>query len=335
MPSRALFLLLVLTACATTGQAIPDEDRTGYPRIVFATEGHDFGRQERHRTLTHIVTFQNGGRTSLDITRIDTNCGCAAALLSRRVIPPGGRGRIEITWQTGAVAGKRTKTMEVTTNDPRNAVARYPMTIDVIGDAYLDPTVIVVRGTRAEGAVEAHFDVVALDAGKRLRITGVKTSHEGITARVSPLPPDDRRIGHRVHLSFGPALGAGRFRERVSVLTNSRRDPALTIDVIGSVARQVLAVPERLYFPRVEGTVTRSVILTRRDGKPLVVHRIEDPTGLLAFDTERISATRWEIRLRLAGENPAAGVRSALLVHTDADADPTVTIPVTIAATSR
>jgi len=332
MPPRAIFLLLVMVACTPTGPTVPEEDRTENPRLVFTATGHDFKRQERHRTLTHTVTFMNGGRAPLEIRKIETNCGCAAALLSRRTVPPGGHGSVEITWQTGGVAGKRTKTLEVTTNDPVNPVARYPMTIDVVGDAFLDPTVLAVRGTRAEGSIEAWFDVVALDAGKSLKITGVRTSHEGIVAHVSPRPEGDGRTGYRIRLSFGPALGPGSFHERVSVLTNSRRDPTLTIDVIGSVARQVLAVPERLYFPRTMEDVRRSVRLSRRDGKPLAVHRVEDPTGLLVVETERIAVGRWEIRTRLAGQNPAAGVRSALVIHTDAEGDRTITVPVTIAA---
>jgi hypothetical protein len=335
MPSRLIYLFLVLAACAPTGPTVPEKDRTERPRLIFAASGHEFGRQERHRTLTHSVTFVNGGRAPLAITRIETNCGCAAALLSRRTIPPGGRGTIEITWQTGGVAGKRTKTMEVTTNDPVNPVARYPMTIEVVGDAFLDPTVVAVRGTRAEGDIESWFDVVALDAGEKLRITGVRTSHEGITARVSSLPPGDKRTGYRVHLSFGPALGAGSFHERVSVLTNSRRDPTLTIDVIGSVARQVLAVPERIFFPRVTGSVSRIVRLARRDGKPLAVLDVADPSGLLVIETERMAPDRWEVRARLAGENPAAGVRSSLVIRTDAQGDATITVPVTIAAAAE
>jgi len=310
---------------------VPEAERTDGPRLVFTREGHDFGRQERHRTLTHKVTFLNGGRAPLEIRKIDTNCGCAAALLSSRVISPGGRGTVRVTWRTGGVAGRVTKALALTTNDPSNPVSRYRMSIEVIGDAMLDPAIVAIRGTRAEGTPESWFDVVALDAGKHLRITGVKTSHEGIRAEVGPLPESDRRTGYRVHLSFGAELGTGGFHERVVVSTNSRRDPKLAIDVVGAVTREVVVVPDRLYFPRVAGTVTRSVFVSRRDGKSLTVRSVADATGLLAFEIVPVSATKVEVRVRLSGENPASGARGSLLMRTDARKDSTVVVPFTIA----
>jgi len=257
--------------------------------------------------------------------------GCAAALVSSRRVAPGGRGTIRVTWQTGGVAGRRTKVMEVTTNDPVDPVSRYPMRIEVIGDAYLDPAVLVVRGTRAQGAVEAHFDVIALDAGKGLRVTEVRTSHEGIRGTAVPLEPGGERTGFRVNLTFGPSLGTGSFHERVTVLTNSRRDPRLTIDVIGSVRRQVLPVPERLYFPRTDETVVRSVFVFRKDGEPLAVTGVDDPTGLFDLETRRVSATKWEVLVGLSGESPAAPIRGSLVVRTDAPEDARVAVPFEIA----
>ena len=324
-------LLFAAGACAATGPSVPDAERTDGPRLVFTQEGHDFGRRERHRTLTHTVTLLNGGRAPLTISRIDTNCGCAAALLSSRVISPGGHGTIRVTWRTGGVAGRVTKALAVTTNDPVNPVSRYPMSIEVIGDAMLDPAIVAFRGTRAEGTPEAWFDVIALDAGKRLEIIDVQTSHEGIRAEVGPLPEGDRRTGYRVHLSFGAELGTGGFHERVIVATNSRRDPRLAIDVVGAVTREVVVVPDRLYFPRVAGTVTRSVFVSRRDGKSLTVRSVSDATGLLAYEIVRIGAGKVEVRVRLSGENPASGARGSLLIRTDAREDSTVAVPVTIA----
>ncbi|MEN8149739.1 MAG: hypothetical protein ABFS86_07935, partial [Planctomycetota bacterium] len=171
----------------------------------------------------------------------------------------------------------------------------------------------------------------ALDAGSRLSITGIETSHEGLRAEAGPLPEGDRCTGYRVHLTFGPELGEGGFHERVIVRTNSRRDPALAIDVVGAISREVVAVPDRLWFPRTDGTVTRSVFLHRRDGRPLEIRSIEDPTGLLAIEILPAGPSRVEVRVRLSGENPASGVRGSLLIRTDE----IVAIPVTIAGADQ
>jgi hypothetical protein len=329
MRLAAAILALVAAACGSTAVSTGP----GRPRLRFENAGHDFGRQERRRTLVTTVRFRNVGDAPLEIRSIDTNCGCAAALLSRRRIPPGGEGTMRITWQTGSVAGRRKKIMEVVTNDPVQPVVRYPMEIEVVGDARLDPTLLAVRGA-GEG-VTAHFYVLALDAGKDLRVLDVKTSHPGIRGTAVPLPDDDPRTGYRVDLTFGEALGTGDFHERVTVLTNSPRDPRLTIDVIGSVRREVVVVPERLFFPRTDRAVTRKVFLFRPDGKPLDIKGVDDATGLFDTETRRVDDAKWEIDVELSGEHPPGVVRSSLVVRTDAPGDPRVTVPVEIAGAER
>jgi hypothetical protein len=334
--ARVLPLVLILAACGETGPPLVREaDRTTHARLVFAEDGHDFGRRERRRSLKHVVRFENGGLEPLTIRKIDTHCGCAAALLSRKVIPPGGRGTIEITFRTGSVPGRRTKVMEVFTDDPVAPVSRYPVTCEVIGDAVLDPMVLAVRGTRSAGPIEATFDVLALDAGDRLKVEGVTASHPGIGASFQKIPPGGKRTGYRVTLTFGEKLGEGNFHERVTVRTNSRRDPLLALVVIGSVRREILAVPERLYFPAGVGTTIRSLFVSRRDGKPLTVTGVEDPSSLFDLKTRRVSPAKWEIEVGLSGESPAVTVRGSLVVRTDAAADSRVVVPFEIAGAGR
>jgi hypothetical protein len=333
---RVLPVLLILAACGRTAPPlVPEADRTDRPRLVFTGDGHDFGRRERRETLEHVVRFDNGGREPLTIRKIDTHCGCAAALLSRRVIPPGGRGTIRITFTTGSVPGRRTKVMEVMTNDPDQPVSRYPVTCEVIGDAVLDPMVLAVRGTRSAGPIRATFDVVALDAGDRLAVTGVDASHPGIRATFAPIPATEKRKGFRVTLTFGKELGEGNFHERVTVRTNSRRDPQLGLVVIGSVRREVLTVPERLYFPPGAGTTVRSLFVSRRDGKALNITGIEDPSSLFDIEKRSVAPGKWEVRVGLSGESPTVTVRGSLVVRTDAAADSRVVVPFEIAGADR
>jgi hypothetical protein len=162
-----------------------------------------------------------------------------------------------------------------------------------------------------------------------LKITEVRTSHAEIRAKVGPLPADLGKKGYRVSLFFGPAFGARDFMEKVTVFTNSRRDPNLTIDVIGSVREAVLVVPERLYFPMLAPgqELSRRVYVYRTDGRPLRLTGVEDPSGLFTSEMKQVEPARWEVTVKVHGEAPAETVRGAFLIGTDDPSEPKVSLP--------
>jgi len=299
------------------------------PHLVFTADGHDFGMQEKNTRSSHTAVFYNAGRTPLIITRVITHCGCAAALLSAKTIEPGGRGTLKVTLNSGTLAGRRVKTVEVFTNSRTVPVAKYPISCTVIADVSLDPIVLVVRATRAAGEVTAHFEVRAMRPGFDLEVHEVKTSNPDLTAEIVPLPSESKNTGYRVNLSFGPAFDSRDFSERVTVYTNSKRDPRLTLNVIGSVRESVLVVPERLYYPRLRlgEPVTRSIFVYRNDGKPLTVTGVEDPSGMFETEIARQSPEKWEIKVTIAGEAPKQTVRGSLVITTDARQESRVTVP--------
>ena len=299
------------------------------PRLVFTADGHDFGPMEKNERAKHIAVFYNAGRAPLTITKVKTHCGCAAALLSATTIEPGGRGTLLVSLDSGTLAGRRVKTVEVVTNSKTVPVAKYPISFTVIADALLDPMVLVVRATRAAGEVKAHFDVHVMRPDLDLVIKQVKTSDPDLTATVVPLPPESKQAGYRVHLSFGPTFNARDFSERVTVYTNSKRDPRLTLTVIGSVRQTLLVVPERLYYPRLAPgeAVTRSIFVNRDDGQPLTVTAVTDSSGLFESEMIRLTAGKWEIKVTIAGEALEHTVRGSLVIETDAPKEPRVAVP--------
>ena len=309
--------------------SVPPAITADGPKLAFTANGHDYGRQEKNTKVSHTAVFFNVGRQPLVITGVETHCGCAAALLSAKEIPPGGRGTLKVTLETGRLGGRRQKTVEVFTNDPVEPVSKYPISCDVVADAALDPIVLVVRATRSEGDIEAHFDVLSLRPGFDLKITEIVTSNPNLTSAIGPLPPGTPGVGYRVTLSIGPDFGSRDFSERVTVYTNSQRDRSLTLNVLGSVRQAVLVVPERLYFPRLTGgsEVKRTLYVYRNDGKPLGITSVEDASGYFETSAKRVEPGKWQVEVSITGEAPARTVRGSLVIFTDEPAEPRVTVP--------
>ena len=52
-------------------------------------------------------------------------------MASAKEIPPGGEGKIDVTFKVGSSAGKKSKTITVTTNDPENKTVKLKISADI------------------------------------------------------------------------------------------------------------------------------------------------------------------------------------------------------------
>jgi hypothetical protein len=102
----ALLCLLVPGAGAGVG-----------PKLVIDPESWDFGRTLRNRALEKQFTVKNVGDAALVIDRITTTCGCTAALLDEKTLPPGKSAALKVTFQTQDFDGRVERKVVLRSND--------------------------------------------------------------------------------------------------------------------------------------------------------------------------------------------------------------------------
>ncbi|MEJ2745266.1 MAG: DUF1573 domain-containing protein, partial [bacterium] len=78
------------------------------PKIVFDEKVYDFGKVMGVDKIEHVFKFRNEGKAELNINKVNTTCGCTAALLSAKTIPAGGKGEVKATFTIGKRQGKQT-----------------------------------------------------------------------------------------------------------------------------------------------------------------------------------------------------------------------------------
>jgi hypothetical protein len=84
---------------------------------------YDFGTIPQE-TVTHSFTVMNKGDKDLVIGKITTSCGCTTAKIDQKIIPPGQKATLEVTFDPLAhdTKGKTTRTVHLETNDPKYPV---------------------------------------------------------------------------------------------------------------------------------------------------------------------------------------------------------------------
>lgn len=106
-----------------------------------------FGRiplADIHDTLTIL----NPGTAALHIIAINPTCGCTAAVIDSKVIPPGGKAHVYVKIEPPDVMGKTHKTIEFLTNDLSNPKSIVGFGFEVLRDIGASPRNFPFAGCR-------------------------------------------------------------------------------------------------------------------------------------------------------------------------------------------
>ena len=114
------FLLLVLLQSCNTGKTKPGttekSDETGVAKFVFSEEIHNFGSLKAGELVAFTFVFKNEGTKTLEITGIDSGCGCTEVNIPSKTIQPGQEGSIEVIFNSAGEVGRQLKTITIFSN---------------------------------------------------------------------------------------------------------------------------------------------------------------------------------------------------------------------------
>lgn len=143
MKKRDFLRLLGAVLAGLWGLGFPvlaDEtkDNKGHkgPRIRFLQTIADVGKVRKGKKVVHHFEFVNEGDSPLKILNLIPACfACTTATVDKKEVPPGGKGRVTVTVDTGVevvLPGRMAKSVEVRTNDPASRVVVLVMSGEVV-----------------------------------------------------------------------------------------------------------------------------------------------------------------------------------------------------------
>lgn len=97
-------------------------DGDGKPVIEFSQMLHDFGKIEEGEKVACVFTFHNKGDADLLITSATTSCGCTVPKFDDKPVPPGGKGMVEVVFDSSYRNGTQNKTIAIRSNARRPVV---------------------------------------------------------------------------------------------------------------------------------------------------------------------------------------------------------------------
>jgi hypothetical protein len=127
--ARSATLVLACAAGLFLGARVPGE--AAKARAVFRETAFDFGKVKQGEVLTHEFVFRNAGDKALVVDRVETSCGCTAALASADEVAPGKEGRIKVSMDTHGYAGPMRRYVYVLSNDSEAARRELSLSADI------------------------------------------------------------------------------------------------------------------------------------------------------------------------------------------------------------
>lgn len=180
MRMRSLIALIVLASLPLMAAAAEG------PRISFDKYRHDYGKVLSGDTVTEEFTFTNTGDETLIIEKLRSSCGCTKAVKGSREVPPNGKSKIVAAFDTtGLRPGRKSKTIFVHTNDPKNRLVKLTLLADVVREVHVDPPSLAKQLPKFVDQVD--FPMKIRNSSKKVcKIKGVKVPKNGLRAYVNP-----------------------------------------------------------------------------------------------------------------------------------------------------
>ena len=93
-----------------------DVESEGFAIMTFEKTEHNFPTIKEGDIVSHEFKFKNTGNVNLNIVSVQATCGCTTPEYSKEPIPPGGAGKIKVTFDSKGRPGNNGKKIQIIYN---------------------------------------------------------------------------------------------------------------------------------------------------------------------------------------------------------------------------
>ncbi len=210
-------------------------------KIKFESREYDFGTVEQGEKVTHIFQLSNIGTEPLTIDRVQTSCGCTAAVTSSKTILPKENGTIETTFNSSRFHGQIHKTITVYSNDPDEPVIRLTIRGKVVTDIVIIPREMFFGLVDYQKSTTRNI-LITQGGDTPLEIKKIESDLEFISTEILPGTKGNKKT-YTVTVKLSEKAPVGRFEGKLKIHTNLPKHPVIEHKVMGVVRKAKPAAP--------------------------------------------------------------------------------------------
>lgn len=253
-------------------------------RIQFATTTYDFGKVNGGEVVKYAYVFTNVGNALLEISNVQTTCGCTTAGDWSRKVEPGKTGSIPIEFNSANFSGQVGKSITVTCNDTSEPVVALQIQGTIWRSIDVTPQYAILFVTAESPTNETTLRIVN-NVDQPLTLSAPESANPAFAAELKTNQP-----GREFELIVRtvPPLPPGNVSGVISLKTSSTNTPTLSITAIANMQPVVMVQPYQITLlaaPLVSPTI--STISIRNNG-----------TNTLALSEPAVNAKGVDLQLK-------------------------------------
>jgi len=297
------------------------------PVIFFENPDFNFGQIFKGQKIENIYEFENRGKDILNIEKVKTSCGCTAVILTNNTIPPGKKGEIKATFNSGSFSGNVTKSISVISNDPERPSCKLTISGEIIEDVSIKPRNIDF-GSVYIGETTNKTVTIKSQTRPDFKIKKIIPSKPFINALITGEKNGEYVI--KVALENNPEIG--RFSGGIYLETNSQMQKKVTVPFFGEIVGDITTYPKKIYHGFVtrgkEVTNTLFVKINKSNIKILSIKTSPDYVSSKIVEQGETGNHHYLIEVKLHAEADAGQIGGILELYTNSKIQPVVRIPI-------
>jgi hypothetical protein len=267
------------------------------------------------------------------------------------VIPPGGAGKVTASIDSTKFKGPVTKSVTVTSNDPKNARVSLRLKADIMVPVDVRPRDRVYLSGKASALEPQELMIVAMN-GQPFNILEVKKREDSLNVVITPAPESaekraDGTVADKGKAKKGAVAGGysaykavvsvsdkakvGRLADVIQLVTDHPKAGTVEIRVNGKIDGNINVRPTALYFlgsTSAKPTTSQELRLTQRPEGGLKITKVSSDNPDFTAELSAVEeGMEYLIKVdRLASSTGRA--QGKLLVSTNDPLQPTIEVPI-------
>lgn len=205
-----------------------------FPKAVVDSFVHEFGTAVVGKEYSHTFIVRNEGEAPLILRKQGSSCQCTIGDVDQKPIPPGGSAEVTLTWKPDHDEPRFQHYARVGSNDPEHETMRFEIQGMVLRSIMKYPMEEWYVGEIREVEPAQFTGYIFSPVFKQFDIKEIKSSHELLSAEVTPLTEEERitneaESGYKIDVQVKPGVGVGKFNETLQFILDREEVPIVNV----------------------------------------------------------------------------------------------------------
>jgi len=203
------------------------------PKIsIVEGTSHDWGTMYKGEVMDKKLTIKNVGTDTLVIASVNASCGCTAAMLSEKIIPPQKTGNVSISFNSQNFSGKVKKNVTITSNDKDDPSLIVSFGINILEELVLNPKILVFRDLK-KGEQQEQTIVVKNNSDSIIAFQSWKSENKNLDVQFPQTGIAPGKEG-TLTVKFN-AVDVGNVNTILEITTNAKHLAKLPVNVYANI----------------------------------------------------------------------------------------------------